>query len=131
MQETKRLRQTLAMGLTLASPDEEYWAALSQWETSGMLVDSGCSDHKVTNIDAFLDFVPIHSVCRSPNGETSRVVGGGCVRISTPSNIGEFQCQLKNVLCVPDYSSNLLSVSRCTEWGHSFTFEKGNSCLKL
>ena len=39
--------------------------------------------------------------------------------------------KIKNVLCVPDYSSNLLSVSRCTEWGHSFIFEKGNSCLKL
>ena len=33
--------------------------------------------------------------------------------------------------CVPVYSSNLLSVSRCMEWGHSFTFEKGNSCKKL
>ena len=39
--------------------------------------------------------------------------------------------QTQNVLCVPDYSSNLLSVSRCTEWGHSFTFEKVNSCMKL
>ena len=32
---------------------------------------------------------------------------------------------------MPDYSSNLLSVSRCTEWGHSFTFKKRNSCMKL
>ena len=46
-------------------------------------------------------------------------------------NKGEFQCELKNVLCVPDYSSKLLSVSRCKEWGHSFTFERGNSCMKL
>ena len=38
---------------------------------------------------------------------------------------------MRNVLCVPEYSSNLLSVSRSTEWGHSFTFEKGNSCMKL
>ena len=85
----------------------------------------------VTNIDAFLDFVPIQSVVRNPNGEASRVVGRGCVRISIPSNKGELQCELKNVLCVPDYSSNILSVSRCTEWGHSFTFERGNSCMKL
>ena len=96
-----------------------------------MLVDSGCTDHIVTNIDAFLDFVPIQSMVKNPNGEASRVVGRGCVRISIPSNKGEFQCELKNVLCVPDYSSNLLSVSRCTEWGHSFTFERGNSCMKL
>ena len=63
--------------------------------------------------------------------EASRVVGRGCVRISIPSIKGEFQCKLKNFLCVLDYTSNLLSVSRCTEWGHSFTFEKGNSCMKL
>ena len=78
-----------------------------------------------------MDFVPFQSVVRNPNEEMSRVVGRGCVRISIPSNKGEFQYELKKVLCVPDYSSNLLSVSRCTEWGHGFTFEKGNSCMKL
>ena len=102
--------EAVAMGPTLASPHEEYWAALTQWRTAGMLVDSGCTDHLVTNIDAFLDFVHIQSVVRNPNGEATRVVGRGCVRISIPSNKGEFQCKLKNVLCVPDYSSNLLSV---------------------
>ena len=79
-----------AMGPTLASPDGEYWAALTQRKTAGMLVDSGCTDHIVTNIDTFLDFVPIQSVVRYPNGEASRVVGRGCVRISIPSIKGEF-----------------------------------------
>ena len=116
--------ESVAMGSTLASPDEEYWAALTPWKTAGMLVDIGCTDHIVTNIDAFLDIGPIQSVVRNPNAEASRVVGRGCVRISIPSNKGEFQCELKNVLCVPDYSSNLLSVSRCTEWWHSFAFKK-------
>ena len=60
-----------------------------------------------------------------------RVVGRGCVRISIPSNKGELQCELKNVLCVPDYSSSLLSVSTCTDWGYSFNFEKRNSYMKL
>ena len=123
--------ESVAMGSTLASPDEEYWAALTQWKTADMLVDSGCTDHIVTNIDAFLDFVPIQSAVRNLNGEVSRVVGGSCVWISIPSNKGEFQCELKNDLCMPDYSSNLLSVSRCKEWGHSFSFEKRNSCMKL
>ena len=97
---------------------------------AGMLVDSGCTDHTVTKIDAFLGFVPIHSVVRNPNREASRVVVRGCVRISITSNKGEFEYELKSVLWVPDYSSNLLSVSRCTEWGHSFTLGKGNSCMK-
>ena len=54
------------MGPTLASPDEENWAALTQWKTAGMLVDSGSTDHIVTNIDAFLDLVPIQSVVKNP-----------------------------------------------------------------
>ena len=120
--------ESVAIGPTLASPDEEYWAALTQWS---MLVDSGCTEHIVTNIDAFLDLVLIQSVVRNRNGEAFRVVDRGCVKISIPSSKGEFQCELKNVLCVPDYSSNLIAVSRCTEWGHSFTFEKRNSCMKL
>ena len=73
-----------------------------------------------------------HSISgQKSNREASRVVGRGCVRISIPSNKGEFQCKLKKVLCVPDYSSNLLPVSRGMEWGYSFNFEKGNSCMKL
>ena len=107
--------ESVAIGPTLASPDEENRASLTQWKTAGMLVECGCTDHIVTNIDAFLDFVPIQSAVRNPNGKVSRVVGRGCVRTSIPSNKGEFQCEHKNILCVQDYSSNLLSVSRCTE----------------
>ena len=118
------------MGPTLASPDEEYWSALTQWKTAGMLVDSGYRDRIVANIDAFVDFVPIQLVVKNHNGEAARVVGRGCVKINIPSNKREFQCKLKNV-CVPDCSSNLLSVSRCMEWGHNFTFEKENSYMKL
>ena len=103
-------QESVAMGPTLAYPDEEYWAAFTQWKTAGMPVDSDCTDNIVTNIDAFLGFVPIQSVVRNPNGEASRVVGSGCVRISIPSNKGELQCELKNNLCALDYSSNLLSV---------------------
>ena len=58
--------ESVAMGPTLASPDEEYWAALTQWNTAGMLVGSGCTDQIVTNIDAFLEFVPIQSVAEIP-----------------------------------------------------------------
>ena len=56
------------------------------WKTAGMLTDSCCTDHIVTNIDAFLGFVPIHLLNRNPNGEASRVLGRGCVRISIPTN---------------------------------------------
>ena len=116
--------ESVAMGLTLAAPDAEHWAALTHWKTAGVLVDTGCTDHIVTNTNAFLDFVPIQSVVRKPNGEASRVVGRGCVTISIHSNKEEFQFKFNNNFCVPDYSSNLLSVSRCTEWGQRFNFLK-------
>ena len=122
---------SVAMGPALASPDEEDWAVLTQWMTAVLLVDSGCTDPIVANITAFLDLMPIQSVVKSPKGQTSSVVGRGCVRISVPSNKGEFQCELKNVLRMSDYSSNILSVSRCTEWGLSFSLAKVNSCMKL
>ena len=95
-------QESVAIEPTLASPGEEYWAALTQWKTAGMLVDSGCTNHIVLNIDAFLDFVLFQSVIRNTNREASRVVGRCCVRISMPSNKGEFQCEFKNFLCVPD-----------------------------
>ena len=91
--------ESVAMSPTLASPNGKYWAALTQWKTEGMLVDSGCTDHIVTNIDAFQYFVPIQSMLRNPNGEASRVMDRGCVRISIPSNKGEFQCKLKSFVC--------------------------------
>ena len=58
-------QKSVAMGPTLASPDEEYWAALTQWKTAGMLVESGCTDHIVKNIDAFQDFVTIQPVVKN------------------------------------------------------------------
>ena len=56
--------ESVAISPTLATPDEEYWAALTQWKTACMLMNSGCTDHIVRNIYAFLDFMPIKSVVR-------------------------------------------------------------------
>ena len=78
--------ESLAMRLTLASTDEEHWAALNQLKTAGILVDNGCTDHIVKSIEAFLGFLPVQFVVSNPNGEASRVVRRGCVRISKPSN---------------------------------------------
>ena len=65
-QRVGRKHESVAMGPTLASPDEEYWAAFTHWKTASMLVDSVCTDHIVTNINAILDFVPIQSVVKIP-----------------------------------------------------------------
>ena len=110
--------ESVAMCPTLATSEEEYWVPLTQWKKADILVESGCTDHVVTKIDAFLDFMPVQSVVRNTKGE------------AYPKTKWIFIANSKK-LCMPDYSSNLLSVSRCTEWGHSFNFEKGNSCMKF
>ena len=58
--------ESVAMGQTLASPDEKYSAAFTQWKTAGMLEDSGCTDHIVANIDASFDFVPFNQWSEIP-----------------------------------------------------------------
>ena len=66
--------ESVAMGTTMATPDDEYRAALTPWKTAGVLVDSGRTYHIVTNTNTFLDIVKFQSLVRNPNGEA---VSGG------------------------------------------------------
>ena len=77
--------ESVVMGRKIATSDEEYWTAVTQWKTAGVLADSGCWDDIVANIHSFLDIVPIQSFVRNSNREASKVVGRGCVRIRIPS----------------------------------------------
>ena len=133
MQETKRWRQTRVSGnwsnigftrrgiLGSSYPVEDSKDASGQW-----LYRSHSDEHRrVPELCA-------HSI----SGQISQRRGfqNGGQRLCEDQHTlkqREFQCELKIVLCVPDYSSSLLSVSRCSEWGHSFTFEKKNRCMKL
>ena len=72
--------ESLTMGPTLTTIIEECWEAPIQLQIAGMLTQSVYTASIVTNIDALLDFVPIQSMVRHPNGEISRVVRRGCVR---------------------------------------------------
>ena len=74
---------------------------------------------------------PCNQWSRASNWEAFRMVGRGCVRICITSNSGEFQCALRNFSLVPNTSSILLSVSRCTDWGKSSSFKNKNNCRKL
>ena len=61
VQETTRWRQTWVSGngSNIGFTRRGILCSSYPVKTSGMQVDSGCTDHIVTNIDAFLDFVPI------------------------------------------------------------------------
>ena len=83
--------------------DDEIWDEAKAGEFSPERFQSV----EKPTVDAFLIFMPIKSVVRNPNGESSRMVGRDL------------------------QSQDFVSVSRCTEWEHSFTFKKRNSCMKL
>ena len=96
----------------------------------GILVDSGCTDHIVTNIDAFLDCVPIQSVVRNYIGEASRVVGRGCVRISIPSNKGNSNANSK-MFCVCWTILQYSYQSQDARSGDIASLCRKYSCMKL
>ena len=58
--------ESVAMGPTLSTPDEEYWAALTLWNTAGMLVYIGCTDNTVTISDALPDAWPFTQFSKTP-----------------------------------------------------------------
>ena len=94
----------MTSGPTLASPDEGYWAIpypvfSYAVEDSNMLVDSCCTDHIATNIDAFLDFVPIQSKVRNPNGDVSRVGSRGCATIDNEHTLKQRGTPMRTQNC--------------------------------
>ena len=97
-----------------------------------IVVDSGSTDHIVTNRSFFKDFEPVLSTVRNPIGEATEVTGKGVVEMTVVSNDGKmYTYELRDVLCVPGYQMNLLSVAKATTHGHSFTFGATGAKLVL
>lgn len=71
------------------------------------IIDSGASDHMCGNRKMIRSSLNIpHSLAINlPNGETSRIDACGCLELKCGLN-------LKEVLVVPDFRHNLLSVSK-------------------
>ena len=68
------------------------------------VIDTGATDHIVHFVHLFTKFTTVSCVVALPNGETAMVTHIGSITLS--SNL-----ILHNVLCVPSFSFNLLSVS--------------------
>ncbi|XP_071739152.1 uncharacterized protein [Rutidosis leptorrhynchoides] len=75
--------------------------------TSKWVIDSGASDHMTGNNHLYSDFNTHSSYVTIANGTTSLVLGSGTINL-TPS------ISLSSVLCLPNFSFNLLSVSKLT-----------------
>ena len=74
------------------------------------IIDSGASDHITPNLSLFLDKRPILQQCHiiMPNGSPTQIKRIGFVQIG-PNLV------LKDILHVPDFQFNLLSISKLTK----------------
>ncbi|GLT39324.1 hypothetical protein SLA2020_135220 [Shorea laevis] len=72
------------------------------------IIDSGASDHMTPHITNFIEKSPYCSPVKIPNGSSLDVSHIG--KVELPNDV-----TLENVLCVPQFTCNLLSVSKITE----------------
>ena len=73
------------------------------------VIDTGASDHIVCSMKLLTSYTEIsHSMVELPNGEAAVVTHIGTIHLSS-------HITLTNVLCVPSFTFNLLSVSALTK----------------
>ena len=73
------------------------------------VIDTSASDHIVCSIQLMTSYTEIsHTMVELPNGEAALVTHIGTIQLSS-------HITLKNVLCVPSFTFNLLSVSALTK----------------
>ena len=73
------------------------------------VIDTGASDHIVCSVSMLTTFTSIsHCVVKLPNNDSATITHVGTVQLSA-------QFTLHNVLCVPSFTFNLLSVSQLTK----------------
>ena len=75
------------------------------------VIDTGATNHIVYSIHLLTDFTVVNCVVALPNGETALVTHIGSICLFE-------NLVLTNVLCVPSFSFNLLSVSQLTKKMH-------------
>ena len=90
----------------------------SEW-----VIDTGATDHMVTNTQFFTSMTVVTGVTVTlPNGHTVLVTHIGTITL-TDSLV------LSNVLCVPSFDFNLISVSKLTSSLHCCIFFLSNFCF--
>ena len=98
-----------------------------------LIIDTGCTDHIVTKKELFENLQPcsIRNV-KDPKGNLTPVEGVGDVPVKLHLKDGkEEEMILRNVLYVPTYEVNLLSVNRSVKFGHKFIFSESKAKLML
>lgn len=89
------------------------------------ILDSGCTAHLCADEDVFSSMSKSTKITLNLASQASaKVEGTGLVILAVPSSDGQRSIELKNTLFVPDLRTNLISVSKITDKGHTVTFTK-------
>lgn len=98
----------------------------NQFQDSDWYIDSGASSHMVVDKNRLENVSHNYEVKNIvvANRETIPVLCSGNTRITTVVDDSEFDIPVKNVLCIPNLTTNLLSVSQLIQNGNSVNFEK-------
>lgn len=93
----------------------------SSANTSHWIVDSGATDHITTHLDMLINPVKCNALLHLPNGNTINVTHVGSVRLISG-------LILNQVLCVPGFTHNLLSISKLLKDTNLTAVFSGVSC---
>lgn len=95
------------------------FSSLEDW-----IIDSGASDHMCANLNNMFDVKDAHNKPKVnlPNGQVTYVSHIGCVKLQNG-------IILKNVLFVPDFKQNLLSVEKLTKDSKCKVVFHANFCV--
>ena len=98
----------------LVSPSLDYSVFSSQVDTTHLcstdwILDSGATEHMIHSLH-FFTFVTsiVHFSVKLLNGDMAKVTHIGTVKLT-------FTLTLVNVLCIPSFSFNLVSISKLTQ----------------
>lgn len=93
-------------------------------------IDSGCTDHIVTDKDYFDTYAELKSpisISIAEDGHSMSAIGIGTIEGFLMCNDKQKKCTLKNVLFVPTGRRNLLSVKKMESAGNSILFAHGEA----
>jgi hypothetical protein len=98
-------------------------AASENFQHSSWIIDTGATDHMVNSISYFTTISVVESrYVKLPNGQLALITHIGTVRISQ-------ELTLHDVLCVPSFSFNLISVSKLIQTLHCCLIFLGSYCF--
>ncbi len=98
-----------------------------------LIVDTGCTDHIVNQKNVFENLRPCNEKSvTDPKGNLTAVEGIGDVPITVQLKDRKMaEMVLRNVLYVPSYKVNLLSVDTAVSFGHRFIFHDSQARMVL